>query len=472
MLTLESNINGGFIMGKSDTIFEEEKMGKLLLKFSIPIIISLLVSELYNMVDTIFVGRNVGAHGIGALVVVFPIQRIIIALSIMIAVGTSTALSRSNGQKNMDKSRKVVRNGFTLSYSIMIPMTVLIYFLSDKILLGLGASNQTLPYANEYLSTIIFGSTFLSLTIFISNIMISLGNSKVSIISTSIGAILNIILDYILVVRLQMGVKGAAIATAVSQMTGFIYAYYNYTKIKKEYKIPSGFELDKNIILPIILVGLSAFIIEAEDGILMAVLNNLLLSTVGDNGIIVLGVISKVYMFLFIAMFGISSAMQPIAAFNVGAKNYKRLKAVMQKTTIYAFLTSTIMWGFAMVFTPQLMSVFVKDAEVINEAVKAFRIMIAVFPVISIYYVSIFYFQAMGKAKYSIGISILRQLIIMLPLSIILVKVFNLGAMGVWLSYPIADVLASLASYMLIREEGYELNIKVKKQIMSQGTVL
>jgi putative MATE family efflux protein len=464
MLTLESNINGGFIMGKSNKIFGEEKIGILLLKFSIPIIIAMLVSELYNMVDTIFIGRNVGAHGIGALVVVFPIQRIIIALSIMIATGTSTALSRSNGQENLEKSRKVVRNGFSLSYSIMIPMTIFIYFLSQQILLGLGASNLTLPYAKEYLSIIILSSTFLSLTIFISNIMISLGNSRVSIMSTSIGAILNIILDYILVVRFQMGVKGAAIATAISQIIGFIYAYYNYRRIKKQYKIPAGFELKKEIILPIILVGISAFIIEAEDGILMAVLNNLLLNTVGDMGIIVLGVISKVYMFLFIAMFGISSAMQPIAAFNVGAKNYRRLKAVMEKTTLYAFITSTIMWAIGMIFTPQLMSIFVKDPKIIIESVKAFRIMIAVFPIISIYYVSVFYFQAMGKPKYSIGISVLRQLIIMLPLSIILVKVFNLGVMGVWLSYPISDILASLASYMLIREEGYQLNIKVNKQ--------
>lgn len=461
-------------MGKSNKLFGEEKIGKLLLKFSIPIIISFLVSELYNMVDTLFVGRNVGGHGIGALVLVFPIQRIIIALSIMIAVGTSTAFSRANGQNNVEQSRKVVRNGFSLSYLLMISITAIIYIFSEKILLGLGASHQTLPYANTYLDIIIFGSTFLSLTTFISNIMISLGNNKVSIISTSIGAIINIILDYILVVEFKMGVKGAAIATTVSQVTGFIYAYYNYSKVKKEFKISSGFELDKKVVMPIILVGLSAFVIEAEDGILMAVLNHLLLNTVGDSGIVVLGVISKVYMFLFITMFGIASAMQPIAAFNVGAKNYRRLKSVMQKTSIYAFLTSAIMWAFAMIFTPQLISIFVKDTEIINESVKAFRIMVAVLPVVSIYYISIFYFQALGKAKTSILLSIFKQLVLMLPISIILVKAFHLGAVGVWLSYPISDILASIASYMLIREEAYILNIKVEKQLElenSRGTI-
>ncbi|CAK7076816.1 MATE family efflux transporter [Tissierella sp.] len=455
-------------MGKNNKLFGEEKIGKLLLRFSIPIIISFLVSELYNMVDTLFVGRTVGGYGIGGLVLVFPIQRIIIALSVMIAVGTSTAFSRSNGQNNMDQSRKIVRNGFSLSFLLMVSITAIIYIFSEKILFGLGASHQTLPYAKDYLDIIVFGSTFLSLTTFISNIMISVGNNKVSIISTSIGAIINIILDYILVVEFKMGVKGAAIATTVSQIIGFSYAYYNYSKVKKEFKIPSGFEFDKRLIKAIILVGLSAFIIESEDGVLMAVRNHLLLNTAGDNGIIVLGVISKIYMFLFITMFGIASAMQPIAAFNVGAKNYKRLKTVMQKTSIYAFLTSMIMWLIAMIYTPQLISIFVKEPEIISESVKAFRIVVAALPMASIYYVSIFYFQALGKAKTSIFLSISKQLILTIPISVILVKVFHLGAMGVWLAYPISDILASIASYMLIREERQELNIKIEN---ARGTV-
>ncbi|WMM25148.1 MATE family efflux transporter [Tissierella sp. MB52-C2] len=461
-------------MGKNNKLFGEEKIGKLLLKFSIPIIISFLVSELYNMVDTLFVGRNVGGYGIGGLVLVFPIQRIIIALGLMIAVGSSTAFSRANGENNFEGSRKVVKNGFSFCCLLMVSITAIVFIFSEKILIGLGASEQILPYAKEYLDIIIFGSTFLTLTTFISNIMIAVGNNKVSIISTSIGAIVNIILDYILIVEFKMGVKGAAIATAVSQVIGFIYAYYNYSKIKKEYKIPSGFEIDKKIIVPIVLVGLSAFIVESEDGFLMAVRNHLLVSTAGDTGIVVLGVISKVYMFLFITMFGIASAMQPIAAFNVGAKNYKRLKTVMQKTTIYAFITSLIMWIGSMIFAPQLISIFVKEPDIIAESVKAFRIVVSVLPIASIYYVSIFYFQALGKAKTSIFLSISKQLILTIPVSIILVKVFNLGAMGVWLGYPISDLLASIGSYMLIREEGHELNMKIEKanaNAKAKGTV-
>lgn len=449
----------------NNKLFGEESISKILLKFSIPIILSYLITELYNMVDTIFVGREVGPKGIAALVLVFPIQRIIVALGVMVAVGTSTSFSRCNGKHDFEKARKVLKNGFSLSYSVMILLTITVLLFGDKILIMLGSSENVLPLAKEYLYLVIFGSVFLSMTLFISHVMISLGNPKMSIISTSIGAITNIVLDFILVTKQGMGVEGAAIATTISQIAGFAYAYYQYRKVTKGYNMNFKFEIDKKVALSIITVGISAFVIEAEDGILMAVLNNLLASTVGDSGIVVLGVISKVYMFLFICILGISVAMQPVVAYNAGAKNYRRLKGIMYETIKFAFITSLIIWALMLAFAQQLIGIFVTDPVIIAEAVVAFRIMIAVFPVISIYYVSITYFQALGKAKTSILVSISRQLIIMIPVSIIMVKVFNLGALGVWISYPISDVLASMASYILIRNEGIELNIALEKQI-------
>src|SRR5699024_11037499 len=242
----------------------------------------------------------------------------------ILATGASTAFSRANGQKDIEKSRKIVNNGFSLSIGIMITLTTIILLFLEKILIALGASSQILPYAKDYLNVVILGSTFLSLSIFISNIMISLGDNKVAIISNAIGATVNIILDYILVVHMKIGVKGAAIATTVSQIIGFIYTYYYYRNIKEEYNIRTGLRFNKKIIIPILLVGISAFIVEAEDAIVIALFNNLLLNTVGDQGIVVLGIITKIYMFLFITMFGIASAMQPIAAYNVGAQNYLR----------------------------------------------------------------------------------------------------------------------------------------------------
>ena len=433
--------------------FENEKVGILLLKMSLPVMLSMLVSELYNMIDTIFVGNYVDPSGVGALSVVFPIQRIIIALSMMIGIGTSTAFTRARGAQDYDSARNIITNGFTLVLAVMLPLTVFIYFNVESVLSFLGGNGAILSYGVEYLSFIIFGSIFLSWTIFTSNIMISLGKTKISIMSTAIGAIMNFFIDLVLVKYLHMGVKGAAVATLVSQIAGFLFAYYHLSKLKREMNVERGFKFSYKYVLAILAVGVSAFIVEAEDGILMAVLNNLLDTVAKDEGIIILAVITKVYMFLFVTLFGISSGMQPIAAYNLGAKNYVRLKEVLRKTIIWATLVTGIMWAFSMIFSRQIIRVFIADEMIIQKAIPAFRMMVAVFPLISVYYIAIFYFQALGIAKKSIVLSVLRQIVIMIPLSIFLVIALNMGADGVWLSYPIADgMVFVIGTFMLYKE--------------------
>lgn len=433
--------------------FENEKVGILLLKMSLPVMLSMLVSELYNMIDTIFVGNYVDPSGVGALSVLFPIQRIIIALSMMIGIGTSTAFTRARGAQDYDSARNIITNGFTLVLAVMLPLTVFIYFNAESVLSFLGGNGAILSYGVEYLSFIIFGSIFLSWTIFTSNIMISLGKTKISIMSTAIGAIMNFFIDLVLVKYLHMGVKGAAVATLVSQIAGFLFAYYHLSKLKREMNVERGFKFSYKYVFAILAVGVSAFIVEAEDGILMAVLNNLLDTVAKDEGIIILAVITKVYMFLFVTLFGISSGMQPIAAYNLGAKNYVRLKEVLRKTIIWATLVTGIMWAFSMIFSRQIIRVFIADELIIQKAIPAFRMMVAVFPLISVYYIAIFYFQALGIAKKSIFLSVLRQIVIMIPLSIFLVITLNMGADGVWLSYPIADgMVFVIGTFMLYKE--------------------
>lgn len=443
-------------MGQNEEIFEKEKISKLLLRLSVPIIISMLVSELYNMVDTVFVGNFVDASGIGALAIVFPIQRIIIALSIMVGIGSSTAFTRARGADDLDEARKVISNGFTLVFIIMLPMTLIIYHYAEPILVALGASGIILSYGFEYLTSIILSSIFLSWTIFTSNIMISLGKSKIAIIATSIGAVMNIVIDFILVKQFSLGVRGAGIATAVSQFAGFLFSYYHLFKLKQDIGVKKGFSLNGKILALILLVGFSAFVVEAEDGILMAILNNLLSAYANENSIVVLALITKMYMFLFITMFGIASAMQPIAAYNVGAKKYRRLKEVLTKTMIFASLTTVFLWAFTMTFTPHILRIFVDDLIIIKEATDAFRIISLFFPLISFYYISIFYFQSLGLVKRAFLMSILRQIVIMIPLAIILVKYLDFGSMGVWLSFPVADVIVSVIALI-------SLNIEIKK---------
>ncbi|HOK62688.1 MAG TPA: MATE family efflux transporter [Soehngenia sp.] len=444
--------------------FGEEKISRLLIKFSIPVIISMLVNELYNMVDTFFVGRSVGGDGIAAIIAVFPFQRVIVALSVMIAVGSMTSFSRHNGERDYNKAKEVLNTGFSMIFAVMIPLVFLVLIFKQNIIGIIGAGETVEALASTYLGIIIFGVVFLGLTVYISHTMIALGNTKVSIVSTSLGAITNVILDYVLVIGYDFGVAGAAIATTISQIVGFIYAFYKFQEMKKEYGISLKFNINPAYILPILLVGISSFVIEAEDGILMGNLSSLLTGAIGDEGLVILGIVSKVYMFLFIPIFGIAQAMQPIAAYNLGANKLKRLKNLMTKTIVFSLAASTALWILSLIFAPNMIKLFIQDDKIIKDAAFAFRIMISAFPLLSVYYVSIFYFQAMGKAKTSLATAILRQLVIMLPISILLVKGLNLGSLGVWLAYPISDFLASLAAFMLIRNEGIELNLQISSQ--------
>ena len=456
--------------GDNERLFSEGNIAKVLIKFSIPAVLSLLVTELYNMVDTVFVGRAVGGNAIGALVVVFPIQRIVAALSMMFAIGASTSVARRNGEKNRDGIIKTIQNALSLTVAVLVPFMILTFIFKDNILRMLGASDVILPYAREYLSIIIFGSIFICLTTVMNYIMMSLGNRKITMLSTGVGATMNAIIDFILVMGLGMGVKGAAIATLLSQISAFLISVYKFRDTVEEFDISLKFTLDKLFISGIIAVGFSAFIVEAEDGILLAFLNNLLLNNVGDEGVIILGIISKVSMFMFITMLGMGSAMQPIAAYNLGAKNFTRLRKVVRDTVIFAFITSLLLWFVTFTFAPQIISIFVTDdPALIDKSVDAFRTMVAVFPILSIYYVCIYFYQSIGKARASFVISILRQIIVMLPLSIILVKLLKMGAYGVWLAYPISDFISGVVAIVLIikslRDLDKQIQIEEKKEL-------
>lgn len=451
--------------GENERLFSEGNIVRVLIKFSIPAVLSLLVTELYNMVDTVFVGRAVGGNAIGALVVVFPIQRIVAALSMMFAIGASTSVARRNGERNREGITKTIQNALSLTVAVLVPFIALTFIFKDSILKMLGASENILPYAHDYLSIIIFGSIFICLTTVMNYIMMSLGNRKITMISTSIGASMNAIVDFILVMKLGMGVKGAAIATLVSQIVACLVSGYKFRDTVKEFDIRLKFTLDKLFITGIVTVGFSAFIVEAEDGILLAFLNNLLLNNVGDEGVIILGIISKISMFMFITMLGMGSAMQPIAAYNLGAKNYDRLREVVRDTVIFAFVTSLLLWLAMVIFAPQIISIFVTDDPgLIDKSVDAFRAMVAVFPILSIYYVCIYFYQSIGRARASFVISILRQIIIMLPVSVIMVKVLKLGAYGVWWAYPISDFISGVVAIILIIKSIREIDKHIERE--------
>lgn len=453
-------------------VFAKGNVGKVLLRFAIPAMISLFVAELYNMVDTIFIGRVIGGNGIGALIVAFPIQRLAIAISMMLAIGASTSVARSCGAKNYEKMKSVIQNAIILAFALVLPIVILIAIFKDTIITRLGASTATFQYAYDYVSIIIIGSIFQCLTMIGNYVMMSLGDTKITLISTLIGVTNNIIIDYIFVVILSYGVKGAAFATILSQFLAFLYTFKRFLKVKRTYNLNIGFKLNKKICAEIIAIGFTTFVIESEDGIVVAVLNNLLRSHGGDFGIIILGIISKISMFMYITIIGISSSMQPIAAYNYGSGDYERLKEVVKKTIIAVISTSFITWMLALAFSQQIIGGFIKDEYIILEATKAFKIMIAAYPCLGLYYVILYYHQAIGKVRIAFWLSICKDILMLIPFSIIFIKVFNMGPLGVWISYPIADASVFCIAMILLQKWKIRINFKIEKNVVPISQVM
>ena len=454
---------------ESNKMFGEEKIGKLLLKFSVPAIISLMVAEMYNMVDSMFLGQSIGANAIGALTIAFPIQRLFLAISMLIAIGASTAVARSCGDEDFENLRIIIPNAIVIMFIIVSAVSFSIFIFQDKILLSLGASQNTFPLAKDYVSIILIGVLFQSFTLIASYIITAFGNTKIVLLSTSIGAICNVIIDYFLVNVFSYGVKGAAIATVVSQIIAFIYVLIVFLKIKKELKFSFKLTLNKAVSIGIICVGFSTFVIEISDAVVAAILNNLLASYGGDLAIVTVGLTTRVSMFLFMTVMGISSAMQPIAAYNYGAGNYTRLKEVVKTSIIAVSVSSTLLWALFMIFSKQLIGLFINDPAIIQQTAKAFRVVIAVFPCIGVYYLSISYCQAINRVKASLKLSIFRQLIVFIPLAYAFVSGLDMGVFGAWLAYPVSDVISFITAAIFIKYTYISLEILEMHQIFKKN---
>jgi putative MATE family efflux protein len=442
-------------MGIDNSIFNEKRVIKVLLRFAIPSIISLLVVELYNMVDTVFVGRYVGVDAIAALTVSFPVQRFLTSIGMLISIGASTFVARSLGSGNINELKDTVINSFVLIIVTLLTVVLGIYIFKNPLITALGASTTVYPLADKYITIILIGSVFQCISMVACYTMTALGITKMTLYSNFIGAVFNIILDILLVKVCGMGVAGAAIATTVSQITAFIFAMYKFNKTTIKFNIKFTLEsilksFNKGLIKGIVTIGFSTFVIEISDAVVSVILNKLLVTTGGDSAIITVGVITKVSMFIFVTIIGISEAMQPIVAYNYGAGNYKKMRETLKVTIKTVTIASLFFGSLLMIFATPIIGFFLKDSSMLGSAVTAFRISIAVHPVIGIYYICIYYYQAIEESKKSFLLSIYRQLVIFIPLAIMFVHMF--GIVGAWIAYPVSDMISFVTSLWFIRK--------------------
>lgn len=441
-----------------------EKISKLLMKLSLPATIGMMVNALYNIVDTIFIGRGVGTDAIGGLAISFPIQMIIMSLAQMVGIGAASAVSRSLGEKNVERADYVAGNAF-LSVFILSSITVVFGFtFMDAILKIFGATDTLLPYAREYISVIFIGSIFFSFTVSSNNLVRAEGNAKASMFIMLIGTGLNIILDPIFIFVFKLGIRGAALATIISQFISFLYILRYMYGGSSSLKIkPHHLKLKKDILKEIFSVGFSSFARQSAGSVVAIVLNNSLKFYGGDMAISIFGTVNKVLMFLFMPLFGVVQGMQPIVGFNYGAKKIARVKEVVKLSIIITTILASIGVLIGAVFPTTIMSVFTNDVEFIKDSANVLRIIMAAIPFIGIQVVGSTLFQSLGRAVPSLVLSLLRQVLFLIPLILILPNFWDLGLLGIWMSFPIADLLAVIVTIVLLQKEMKKISLEVEK---------
>ena len=440
----------------------EQKISKLLLNLSLPATIGMMVNALYNLVDTIFVGRGVGAIAIGGLTIAFPIQMVIMAFAQMIGIGAASAISRSLGAKDIEKADYVAGNSFLLIIILSSIIAVIGLTFTEPMLRLFGATETILPYAKDYITIILWGSIFFSFAMSSNNLIRAEGNAKVAMVTMLIGAILNIILDPIFIFIFKLGIKGAALATIISQFISFLFILTYLYSGKSTLKIKLHHLKPKiHIIIEILTVGSAAFFRQVSGSVVAIVVNNSLRIFGGDIALIIAGILHRVIMFVFMPLFGVIQGMQPIVGFNYGAKKLDRVKEAIKLSLITTTAIATFGWLIAELFPFAIISIFTHDAEVIEKGSTIIRIVLSMIPVIGIQIVGAALFQSLGKAVPSLILSILRQVLLFIPLVIILPRVFGLGLLGIWIAYPAADILSVILTVLYLRNELKKMSLSL-----------
>lgn len=435
-----------------------EGVGKLLLKFSIPAIIGMLVNALYNIVDRIFVGSGVGPDALSGIAISFPIMIVVMAFGMLVGIGASALVSIRLGQQRKKEAEQILGNAFMLNIIISLILTALGLIFLDPILKIFGASSTVLAYSKEYTSIILYGVIFQNMAFGMNHNIRAQGNPTAAMLTMLIGAILNTILDPIFIFVFHMGIQGAAIATVISQIVSALWVLSYFFRGKAPLKIHrENLKLRKTIVLGIFSIGVSPFAMQIAASLITIILNRSLIKYGGDIAVAAMAAINSVSMLILMPVFGINQGVQPIIGFNYGAQQFDRVKKALKLAILGATAISTTGFLVVELFPGAIISLFGKgQAELINVGSKGIRIFLSMLPIIGFQIVSANYFQAIGKPKYSMFLSLSRQVIILTPLLLILPGIFKLN--GVWMAGPTSDFLSSLLTAFFIIREMKDLN--------------
>lgn len=426
-----------------------ENIRKLLVQYAVPAIIAMTASSLYNMVDSIFIGHGVGPLAISGLAITFPLMNLAAAFGSLVGVGASTLISVKLGQKDYLTAQQILGNVVSLNVIIGVIFTVITLLFLDPILYFFGASEATIPYARDYMITILLGNVVTHMYLGLNSVLRSAGHPQKAMIATILTVVINTILDPLFIYTFDMGIRGAAVATILAQIISLCWLIRIFCNKEELLHFQKGIYRLKGVLVEnIIGIGMAPFLMNMASCFIVILINKGLKLYDGDLAIGAFGIVNRiVYLFVMIVM-GLNQGMQPIAGYNYGAKLYPRVTRVLKLTIYGATIVTTT--GFLMgMFIPDLaVSVFTSHEELIRQSAEGLRIVVLFFPIVGFQMVTSNFFQSIGMASKAIFLSITRQVLILIPCLLILPRFW--GQTGVWISMPTSDLIASLISATML----------------------
>lgn len=430
-------------------ILGEAPIGKLLVEYSIPAIIGMTLTSLYNIIDSIFIGHGVGALAIFGLAITFPLMNLLVAFCTLVGVGGATLSSIRLGQKDKKGAEDILGNVAILCVINAIFYGGLAFIFLEPILFFFGASEATLPYARDFMQVILLGSPISYVMIGLNNIMRATGYPKKAMLSSMLTVGCNIILAPIFIFVLNWGIRGAALATICSQFIGMLWVLYHFYSPKTYIRFQRhSMRLKQHIIANIFAIGMSPFVMNVCACCIVIFINNRLLNYGGDMAIGAFGILNRIQMLFVMIVMGITMGMQPITGYNYGAQHFDRVKRTLKLGITAGCIITTLGFIIGELFPGVFVGMFTDNHELTEEATLALQIGILAFPIVGPQIVITQFFQSIGKARISIFLSLSRQLLFLLPGLAFLPPFY--GVEGVWFSMPLSDALAfAVAALML-----------------------
>ncbi|MCM1521273.1 MAG: MATE family efflux transporter [Muribaculaceae bacterium] len=429
-----------------------KSIGKLLAQYSIPAIIASVATSLYNIIDSVFIGRGVGPMAIAGLAITFPLMNLVAAFCMMIAAGGAAISSIFLGQKNYDRATDVVNNVFTLCMIHAFVFGGLALLFLDPILYFFGATDATIPYAREFMRVILWATPLSFVFIGLNNLMRATGYPKKAMVSALISVVINLVFAPIFIFKLEWGIQGAAWATVLGQFTACVWVMFHFLSKKSSihFKLSNKW-LTGAIVKRIYAIGLSPFLMNVTACVVVIFLNRALLDYGGDQGNLCVGaygIINRTTMFFVMIVFGVTQGMQPILGFNIGAGRFDRVKRTLRSGIWIGVAITSLGCLISEAFPDEVSSLFTTDPTLIRIARDGFRIFFLAYPVVGAQIVIQNFFQSVGKPKLSIFLSLTRQLIFLLPFLLTFPRFWGID--GVWASMASSDFLAFVVAIITL----------------------